>query len=695
MTMEIKDFLFELRTEELPPKSLKLLSSALEAEVRKGLTGIFGDAAKEILSNTRFQSYATPRRLALLVEQLPTHVPSKTTLISGPPESICYDKDGIATKALLGFARKNGIELDDSGLQITSGKISYLKEEPEQPIRDLLASVIRTALDNLPIPKRMRWGASRTEFVRPVHSCVLLFGEDVIETEILGIKTGRHTFGHRFHYNRALELIAPSDYEATLAKTGYVIADFAQRRATIEQQIKQAASAINAQAVIDPDLLDEVTGLVEWPVALSGRFESRFLEVPAEALVSSMKEHQKYFHVVDADKQILPYFITVSNIESTDPQQVIAGNEKVIRPRLADAAFFFETDKKHSLESRIEKLKPIVFQAQLGTVYDKSQRVAKLASLIAAQIGGDTAWAERAANLAKTDLVTEMVLEFTDLQGLMGSYYALNDGEPAEVAQALNEQYLPKFAGDALPATKTGIALALADRLDTLVGLFGINQPPTGSKDPYALRRATLGTLRIMVEHRLDLDLLDLLTAAADQHANLPARAGLEQQVLAFMLERFRAGYADQGVPAEVFLAVKAVNPTKPLEFDQRVQAVNHFRTLAQAEALSAANKRVANILAKQGDPGSQAPSESLFQEAAEKRLHSELNSLNASIDSLLDMGDFKSILEQLASLQPAIDAFFDDVMVMADDATIRDNRIRLLNQLRQRFLLVADISLL
>jgi len=695
MTMEIKDFLFELGTEELPPKALKNLSSALESEVRKGLNSMFGDSAKAMLANTTFKSFATPRRLALLIEKLPTHVPSKTTQVVGPPESICYDKQGAATKALQGFASKNNIALDDAGLSIENGKVTYLKVEPEQAIQPMLGATMQAALDNLPIPKRMRWGASRVEFIRPVHSCVMLFGDEVVEVEILGVASGRNTFGHRFHYNQSIELISPLDYEATLEKTGFVIADFAKRRAIIEQQIEQAAKAIGALPVIDPSLLDEVTGLVEWPVALSGRFEERFLDVPAEALISSMKEHQKYFHVVDNNQKILPYFITVSNITSTDPQQVIAGNERVIRPRLSDAAFFFETDKKSSLASRIDSLKPIIFQAQLGTVYQKSQRVSALARTIAIQIGGNVDWAERAGQLAKTDLVTEMVLEFTDLQGLMGYYYALNDGEPQEVAEAINEQYLPKFAGDNLPNTRTGIALALADRIDTLVGLFGINQPPTGSKDPFALRRATLGTLRIMVERQLDLDLMELLAVAADLHSELPARAGLEQRVLDFMLERFRAWYADQAVPAEVFLAVMAVRPTRPLVFDQRVQAVNHFRTLPQAEALAAANKRVANILSKQSLPSSSAVNELLFQEDAEHTLFRELNSLNSTIDNLLQRGDFKSILEQLARLQPCIDAFFDDVMVMAEDEAIRNNRICLLNQLRQRFLLVADISLL
>ncbi|MEH6648807.1 MAG: glycine--tRNA ligase subunit beta [Motiliproteus sp.] len=677
-----RDFLVELGTEELPPKALKALSNAFGAGIEQGL--------KE--ANLGYQSaklFASPRRLAVLVSGLDSSQPD-----------IDLEKRGPSTKApekaVEGFARGCGVSVDQlQTLDTDKGQYFLFKSQQQgKPAAELLGDIVNQSLAKLPIPKRMRWGSSRTEFVRPAHWCVMLFGDEVVDAELLGIKAGRQTFGHRFHYNKPIELIAPSDYETALLETGYVVADFAKRQAQVEQQVIQQADKLGAKAVIDPALLEEVTGLVEWPVALAGRFEERFLDVPAEALVSSMKEHQKYFHVVDNDAQIQPYFITVSNIESKDPHQVIAGNEKVIRPRLADAAFFFETDKKTTLESRIEKLKPIVFQAQLGTVYDKAQRVAKLASLIAEQIGGDVDWAARAALLAKTDLVTEMVLEFSDLQGLMGSYYALNDGEPGEIADALNEQYLPKFAGDALPQSRTGIALALADRLDTLVGLFGIKQPPTGSKDPFALRRATIGTLRIIVEHKLDLDLLALLSQAADLHGNLPGRDGLEQQVLDFMLERFRAWYADDGVPAEVFLAVMAIRPTKPLEFDQRVQAVNHFRTLDQAESLAAANKRVANILSKQAiDSG--AASSDLFQEDAEKALYLALSELESTLGNLESKGDYKAILEQLAGLQPVIDQFFDDVMVMAEDEAIRTNRIRLLSQLRQQFLRVADISLL
>lgn len=681
-TIQSRDFLVELGTEELPPKALKALSAAFGAGIEQGL--------KE--ANLGYQSaklFASPRRLAVLISELDNSQPDLELEKRGPSTK-------APEKAVEGFARGCGVSVDQlQTLDTDKGQYFLFKSQQQgKPATELLGDIVNQSLAKLPIPKRMRWGASRTEFVRPAHWCVMLFGDEVVDAELLGIKAGRQTFGHRFHYNKPIELIAPSDYEAALAETGYVVADFTKRQAQVEQQVNHAAAKLGAAAVIDPALLEEVTALVEWPVALAGRFEERFLDVPAEALVSSMKEHQKYFHVVDNDGQIQPYFITVSNIESKDPQQVIAGNEKVIRPRLADAAFFFETDKKTTLESRIDKLKPIVFQAQLGTVYDKAQRVAKLASLIAEQIGGNVDWAARAALLAKTDLVTEMVLEFSDLQGLMGSYYAQNDSEPAEVAEAMKEQYLPKFAGDALPQSRTGIALALADRLDTLVGLFGIKQPPTGSKDPFALRRATIGTLRIMVEHQLDLDLLELLSQAADQHTNLPGRAGLEQQVLDFMLERFRAWYADDGVPAEVFLAVMAIRPTKPLEFDQRVQAVNHFRTLEQAESLAAANKRVANILSKQTVDADTA-SVDLFQENAEKALCQALSELESTLGALETNGDYKAILEQLAGLQPVIDQFFDEVMVMAEDDAIRINRIRLLNQLRQQFLRVADISLL
>lgn len=691
--MDTRDFLFELGTEELPPKALKNLSASLQQSFEQGLQTLFGDQAATHLSDTQIVSYASPRRLALRADNLPTHTPAKTVEVTGPPVKISFDADNNPTKALAGFANKCGVAVSE--LTESNGKMAFIHKEPEQAIDAHLVTLIKQALDQLPIPKRMRWGASKVEFVRPAHWALMLLGDRVIDAEILGQRTSNQTFGHRFHHNEAISLNSAADYETELETTGFVIADFAKRRAKIRAQVETVAAEIEATAVIDEALLDEVTGLVEWPVALAGRFEERFLEVPPEALISSMKEHQKYFHVVDDKGAIQPYFITVSNIESRDPAQVIAGNEKVIRPRLSDAAFFFETDKKRTLEARIDLLKPIIFQAQLGSLYDKSERVAKLARAIAERMGSDAALAERAGQLSKTDLVTEMVLEFDDLQGLMGYYYALNDGENAELAQALNEQYQPKFAGDELPATRTGCALAIADRLDTLTGLFGINQPPSGSKDPFALRRATLGILRILVEKELDLDLAELLQISTDLHTNLPAKDGLTDRVLDFMLERFRAWYEEADIPVEVFLAVVATRPTKPLDFAKRVDAVNRFRTLPEAEALAAANKRVSNLLSKAGDLTLKDVDSRLLQESAEQALYAQINQVQQQVEPLFAKGDYIPAFEALATLRSPVDTFFDDVMVMAEDENIRNNRLALLAQLRGLFLYGADISLL
>ncbi len=690
--METRDFLFELGTEELPPKALKKLSESLLSSFQKGLTELFSDH-KELLADTQFRAFATPRRLAIFAEKLPTHTPSKTTEVTGPPAKISFDADGNPTKALEGFAKKCGVTVFE--LTESNGKFCFVRKEPEQSIDTHLASLIQKALDQLPIPKRMRWGASKIEFVRPAHWVVMLLGNKIVDANILGHRSGRTTYGHRFHYNQAIVIDNPSDYQSLLGDKGYVVADFAERRAMIIKQVNQAANEKNGTAVIDESLLDEVTALVEWPVALAGRFEDRFLDVPAEALVSSMKEHQKYFHVVDNNGAIMPFFITVSNIESTDPQQVISGNERVIRPRLADAAFFYETDKKSTLESRIDRLKPIVFQAKLGSVYDKSVRVSKLAGEIASRIGSDRALAERAGMLSKTDLVTEMVLEFDDLQGLMGHYYALHDGENPELAKALEEQYHPRFAGDTLPTTATGSALAMADRLDTLVGLFGINQPPSGSKDPFALRRATLGVLRTIVESELDLDLAEILPIAAESHANLSHTDDLTDKVIDFMLERFRAWYDDSGIPVEVFLAVSATRPTRPLDFAKRMSAVNDFRQLPEAESLAAANKRVSNIISKAELATFPAVDPSLFTEASETALYESLEQAKATATPLFDASNYGDAYASLATLKEPVDAFFDSVMVMADDEATRLNRLALLNELRALFLKGADISLL
>ncbi|WP_271272357.1 glycine--tRNA ligase subunit beta [Aliamphritea hakodatensis] len=689
--MATQDFLIELGTEELPPAALLSLSNALKQEICNGIQEQFGK--QTAFNDDDVKAYAAPRRLAVQISNLQTEVPSSSFFMQGPPARIAYDEEGNPSKALQGFAKKCGATVEQ--LEEVDGKMGFRQETPAKPLVSELSAIAENAIQKLPIPKRMRWGASRTEFVRPTKWLVMLLGDQVIEGEVFGLQAGRSTMGHRFHHNEAIELNSANEYLENLESVGKVIADFEERREKIRAQVLAEGEKINAVIQIDDDLLDEVTALNEWPVALTGRFDERFLEVPSQAVISSMKEHQKYFHVTDTEGQLLPYFVTIANIESKDPAKVIEGNEKVIRPRLADAAFFFETDKKQTLESRIEKLNSIIFQKDLGTLHDKAVRVAALAKHIAATLDQDQAKAERAAMLAKTDLMTDMVFEFTDLQGLMGYHYALNDGEDEAVAKAQNEQYMPRFAGDKLPQTEPGIAVALADRLDTLTGLFGINQPPTGSKDPFALRRASLGVLRIIVERELNLDLRDLISVAVSNHKDLPAADGLEEKVLNFMLERFRAKYDDENIAAEVFLSVLAVKPTKPLEFDQRVKAVNHFQTLEEAAALAAANKRVSNILSKQGVTDTQPVKLELLQEDAEKALATAVSDKQLALAPLFAEGDFKAVLEQLADLRSAVDTFFDDVMVMADDEAVRNNRLALLGQLRNLFLGVADISLL
>ena len=691
--MATQDFLFELGTEELPPKALLSLSNALEAEVLSGLKAALGKGNEGLVSECKVTSYAAPRRLALLIEGLATELPASTMLVTGPPSRIAYDNEGQPSKALAGFAKKCGTDV--SSLEEVDGKMCFRQETPAKPIAAVLPGIFSSALNKLPIPKRMRWGSSRVEFVRPVKWLVMLFGDQVIDCEILGVTAGRTTRGHRFHYNQSIELGAPASYASVLEETGYVVADFAKRREMIRSQVTEAGQAAGGVAQISDDLLDEVTALNEWPVALTGRFEERFLDVPAQALISSMKEHQKYFHVNDAAGNLMPLFITVSNIESKDPAQVIAGNEKVIRPRLADAAFFFESDKKKTLDSRVESLKTVLFQKELGSIYDKAARIGAIASAVAAEQNYDIANVQRAARLSKTDLMTEMVYEFTDLQGLMGYHYALHDGEHEDVAKSLDEQYMPRFAGDELPQTEPGIAIAIADRLDTLVGLFGINQPPTGSKDPFALRRAALGVLRIIIERKLSIDLKALIEVAAAAHLDLPAKDTVVDKVFDFMLDRLRAFYEEQGIKAEAYLAVLAVKPTSPLDFDARVRAVSHFQTLAESEALAAANKRVSNILSKQEGELSSEINPALFAEEAETALANALVDIEPQLAVLSGKHDYQGALELLAGLRDVVDTFFDSVMVMADDPDVQRNRLALLKQLRTLFLGVADISVL
>jgi len=523
----------------------------------------------------------------------------------------------------------------------------------------------------------------------------MLMGEQVIDCEILGCKAGHSSYGHRFHHNEAVHIANPAAYETTLLETGHVMADFATRRDLVRKQVEQAAIEANGQAVIDPELLDEVTALVEWPKALLGRFDEDFLRLPEQALISSMKEHQKYFHVTDNAGTMLPYFITVSNIESRDPAQVISGNERVIRPRLSDAAFFYDTDRQTPLAFRLDALKQVVFQTKLGTVYEKTERISHLAGKIASLIGSDVALAERAGLLTKADLLTSMVKEFPDLQGIIGADYARNDGEKADVAQAIYEQYLPRFSGDVLPHTLTGCAVSIADKLDTICGLFAIGQPPTGDKDPFAIRRAALGILRIIVEKQLDLDLLNCIELAlAEQKVEI--KEDTSNSIFEFVLQRFRAWFQDENIPASVFLAVQARRPSRPLDFQQRVYAVNKFAAMENAEALAAANKRVSNILSKQGVSGEpKEVSTHLLQAGPERELAEIVSQKTESIAPLIANSDYTGTLENLADLRPAVDNFFDNVMVMTDDEAVRNNRLALLQQLRGLFLKVADISLL
>lgn len=685
--------LIELGTEELPPKALKALYQSFAASVADGLRSAN-------LSFGTVTGYGAPRRLAVQIAALAEQQPDQTVEKLGPNVAAAFQADGLPTPAAAGFARSCGVAFEALERVATDKgeRLVYRAVRPGQATTALVPEIVRGALDRLPIPKRMRWGARRTEFVRPAHWLVMLFGEAVIDGDILGLSAGRATRGHRFHCNQPLPLASAEQYEETLL-AAHVIASFPARRERIRDQVSALGASLGGAAVIDEALLDEVTGLVEWPAALAGRFEERFLTVPQEALISSMKEHQKYFHVVDAAGRLLPAFITVANIESSDPAKVIAGNERVIRPRLSDAAFFFETDLKLPLASRREQLRSIVFQEQLGTVYAKTERIARLAALIAATIGANSGWARRAGELSKADLLTGMVGEFDDMQGIAGSYYAAHDGEPDDVALALREQYQPRFAGDALPTTATGVAVAMADRLDTLVGIFGIGQPPTGSKDPFALRRAALGVLRMIVEKGYDIDLRVLLAAAQQGYVDeAPAIADdpkLVGAVLAYLVERLRAGYEEEGIAVEVFQAVSAKQLSHPLDIDQRVQAVHHFSQLPEAQALAAANKRVSNILAKQGDTALPALNDALLQEPAERALSEALDAQTTAVAPLFTAHRYREALEQLASLRAPVDTFFDDVMVMVEDEALRNNRLALLAQLRALFLEVADISML
>ncbi|AXM97296.1 glycine--tRNA ligase subunit beta [Pseudomonas plecoglossicida] len=682
--MSAQDFLVELGTEELPPKALATLGDAFLAGIERGL-----QAAG--LNYTGKQVYAAPRRLAVLIRQLDVQQPDRSINIDGPPMQAAF-KDGEPTQAALGFAKKCGVELSE--IDQSGAKLRFSQHIPGKATASLLPTIVEDSLNDLPIPKRMRWAASREEFVRPTQWLVMLLGDQVVDCTILSQQAGRESRGHRFHHPENVVITTPANYVEDLRKA-YVLADFAERRELISKRTAELALQQEGTAIVPAALLDEVTALVEWPVPLVCSFEERFLDVPQEALITTMQDNQKYFCLLDSEGKLLPRFITVANVESRDPKQIVQGNEKVVRPRLTDAEFFFKQDKKQPLETFNERLKNVVFQAQLGTVYDKAERVSRLAAFIAPLIGGDAQRAGRAGLLSKCDLATEMVGEFPEMQGVAGYYYALNDGEPQDVALALNEQYMPRGAGAELPQTLTGAAVAIADKLDTLVGIFGIGMLPTGSKDPYALRRAALGVLRILIEKQLDLDLTTAVEFAVKQFGAKVKAAGLSEQVLEFVFDRLRARYEDEGIDVATYLSVRALKPGSALDFDQRVQAVQAFRKLPEAEALAAVNKRVSNLLSKAEGAIADQVEPKYFDNANEFSLYSAIQQADQAVQPMAAARQYSESLARLAALRDPVDAFFEAVMVNAEDAKVRANRYALLSRLRGLFLGVADISLL
>ena len=684
-----ENFLVEIGTEELPPKALKTLATSFADNVEAELN-------QAGLSFDKIEWFAAPRRLAVKVLNLATQQPSKEIEKRGPAVSAAFDAEGKPTKAAEGWARGCGITVEQAE-RIATDKGEWLVHRAKiegQPTKNLLNDIVATALAKLPIPKPMRWADKTVQFIRPVHTVTMLLGDELIEGEILGVASARTIRGHRFLGEKEFEIQHADQYPQLLREKGSVVADFNERKAEILAKSQAKATALGGVADIEESLLEEVTSLVEYPNVLAAKFEERFLAVPAEALVYTMKGDQKYFPIYDKDGKLLPHFIFVSNINPEDPTAIIEGNEKVVRPRLTDAEFFFKTDLKQKLVDRLPRLETVLFQQQLGTLKDKTDRIEQLAGEIAKQIGADEAKAKRAGLLSKCDLMTNMVFEFTDTQGVMGMHYARHDGEDEEVAVALNEQYMPRFAGDELPKSLVASAVALADKFDTLTGIFGIGQAPKGSADPFALRRAALGALRIIVEKNLPLDLEDLVKKSTALFGDKLTNQNVVADVVDFMLGRFRAWYQDEGIAVDVIQAVLARRPTRPADFDARVRAVSHFRTLDSAEALAAANKRVSNILAK-ADAAIGEINLTACVEPAEKALAEAVLALRTEVQPLIAQGDYTAVLDKLANLRAPVDNFFDNVMVNAEDPALRQNRLAILNTLQGLFLQVADISVL
>ena len=715
---KLDDLLVEIGTEELPPKALRTLSGAFTAELVAELDGAG-------LAHGTAVPYATPRRLAVLVPGVPGTQPDRDVERRGPPLARAFDENDRPTKAALGFARSVGVEVDRL-VRIEAGDgawLGYRTTKAGATLSSLLPGMVERALARLPVPRRMRWADRDTEFVRPVHWVVLMHGTNAIETEILGVPSGPVTRGHRFHHPDDITLENASGYVTTLRHEGHVVARFEERMETIREQVERAAGELGGRALIDPALLEENAALVEWPVAIAGHFDTEFLDLPDAVLVATMQGHQRYFPVAGDDGALRPHFIAVSNIASRNPGTVRSGNERVIRPRLSDAAFFFESDRQRRLESRLQGLGDVVFQRKLGSLRAKAERVSDLAGHVARAMGESDAavtQARRAGLLSKCDLLTEMVGEFPELQGEMGREYARLDGEPAAVADAIGEVYMPRFADDAIPSTAAGRAIAIADKLDTIVGCLSLGQAPTGDKDPFALRRAALGALRVVIEGELDLDLDEMVEAAFERYAEqpgdqwggsvrrfrhsdagspiIPASPSEVTDVRRFMLDRLRVYFADRAIPTDVFNAVLATEPTRPLDFANRVRAVEAFRILPEAESLSAANKRIRNILrqAEQGKIG--APGEvdaSLLREDAERSLADALAEMEPRARRMLEAGEYTGALATLAGLRDHVDRFFDTVKVMDDDEALRGNRLALLARLGALFMETADISML
>lgn len=687
--MQKENLLIELGTEELPPKALKSLRDSLKSGIESGLKNAE-------LSFDSIEAYATPRRLAVLVKQVETEQQDKEVEKRGPAINVAFDDTGKPTKAAEGWARSNGITVEQAD-RLKTDKGEWLLHKATvkgQALSVLVQGILEAAIKALPIPKPMRWGDSTAQFIRPVHTLTVMLGSELIDAEILETKSARFIQGHRFHSPQGFELDHVDNYLFKL-REAKVIANFEERIETIQSEVSRLASELGGQVIQDDELVEEVAALVEWPVALTASFDQGFLAVPKEPLIVTMKDDQRYFPVEDGKGNLLPQFIFITNIESRDPQQIIKGNEKVVRPRLADAQFFFESDKKVTLESRVAALDSVLFQKQLGSIGDKARRISVLAGKIANQLTADVKASERAGLLCKADLVSDMVSEFPETQGVMGKHYALNDGESPVVAEAIEQHYWPRFSGDELPLTKEACAVALADKLDTLVGIFGIGQVPKGDRDPFALRRAALGLLRTLVERKLSLDLHELLAASVEGFGDKLSNNTVATDVFDFLLGRFRPWYQDQGITVDVIQSVLARSPSKPTDFDQRVKAVQSFKSMDSAASLAAANKRVGNILAKSDEEISGNVDEALLQEESETTLYRLVNQTEGVVKPLIADGKYNDALTHLSELKEPVDAFFEHVMVNADDNKVRINRLNLLFRLRQLFLEIADISLL